>query len=131
MCVEQFLCYAGRMGSWGTEPWQSDRAQDWLEVMFSLTGLAEHIEETLSRTVEDYTDEIRAAAFVLLALGKEAWPANAYTRCAMLARMRLTEMVECRVFTNPAFVQSIQKQLHRLRGGQGGISDSEETKLPR
>jgi len=98
--------------------------------MFSLTGLAEHIEETLSRTVEDYADEIRAAAFVLLALGKEVWSADAYTRCATLARLRLTEMVEHRIFKNPAFVQSIQGQLSRLRGGQDGISDSEETKLP-
>lgn len=44
------------------------------------TGLAWHIEETLIRTVEDFADEIQAAAFVLLAFGKEAWPADAYTR---------------------------------------------------
>lgn len=41
-----------------------------------LTGLAENIEETLHRTVDDYADEIRVAAFVLLALGKEAWLAD-------------------------------------------------------
>ena len=118
------------MGSWGTEPWQNDSAQNWFEEMFSLTGLAEHIEETLSRTVEDYADEIRATAIVLLALGKEAWPVEAYTRCATLARMRLAEMLEHRVFKNPAFVQFVQEQLARLGGGQDGISDSGETKLP-
>ena len=48
----------------------------------------------------------------------------------MLARMRLTEMLERGVFTNSAFDQSFQQQLARLRGGQKGISDSEETKLP-
>ncbi len=111
---ELVLCYAGRMGSWGTEPWQNDPAQDWFEEMFSLTGLAGHIEESLSRTVEDYADEIRAAAFVVVALGKEAWPAEAYTRCATLARLRLTEMLEHCVFANPAFVQSIQQQLAQL-----------------
>ena len=51
---------------------QSDRAQDWFEEMFSLTGLTERIEESLSRTVNGYADEIRAASFVPLALGKEA-----------------------------------------------------------
>ena len=102
------------MGSWGTEPWQCDRSQDWFEEMFSLTGLAGHLEETLNRTVEEYADEIRTAAFVVVALGKEAWPADAYTRCATLARLRLTEMLERRVFTNPAFVHSIELQLVRL-----------------
>lgn len=127
---ELVLCYAGRMGAWGIEPWQNDPAQNWFDEMFSLTGLAGHIEETLSRTVDDYADEIRAAAFVLLTLGKEVWPTDAYARCATLARLRLTEMLERRVFTNPAFVESVQQQLARLGGGHNGTSDSEETKLP-
>ncbi len=117
------------MGAWGVEPWQCDSAMNWFDEMFSLTGLAGHIEETLTRKVDDYSDEIRAAAFVVVALGKEAWPADAYTRCATLARLRLTEMLERHVFANPAFVQSIQQQLVRLGGGPGGAVDSEETKL--
>ena len=102
------------MGAWGIEPWQNDPAQEWFDEMFSLTGLAGHIEETLSRKVDDFADEIRAAAFVVVALGKEAWPAEAYTRCAMLARLRLTEMLERRIFANPAFVQAVEQQLVRL-----------------
>ncbi len=102
------------MGSWGVEPWQNDPAQEWFDEMFSLTGLAGQIEETLSRKVDDYADEIRAAAFVVFALGKEAWPADAYTRCSTLASLRLTEMLERRAFANPAFVHSIELQLVRL-----------------
>ena len=102
------------MGAWGVEPWQCDSAMNWLDEMFALTGLAEHVEETLHRKVEDHADEIRAAAFVIVALGKDAWPADAYTRCARLARLRLTEMLDQHVFTNPAFVHSIELQLARL-----------------
>lgn len=44
--------------------------------------------------------------------------------------MRLTEMLEHRVLTNRAFVQSIQQWLARLSGQQDETIDSKETKLP-
>jgi hypothetical protein len=63
------------MGTWGHHPWENDSAADWFGDMFDRTKLADVVEETLQRDVEDSADEIRAAAAVLLAFGHTfIWP---------------------------------------------------------
>lgn len=104
------------MGYWGCEPCQNDRAADWFDGLFDATGLAHHLEETLHRTVEDGADEIRAAAFIILALDSVIWPPGVYERCAEAARSRLTEMIERQLFTNPRTLESVQRQLASLKG---------------
>ncbi len=102
------------MGYWGIEPWQNDGAMNWFENFFELTGIAVHLEETLSRTVEDAADEIRAAVMVLLTLEAVAWSGDVYESLATLARDRLTEMLGRGIYTNSDIIESIRSQLARL-----------------
>jgi hypothetical protein len=63
------------MGTWGHEPWANDQAADWYAELFEKTKLSDHIEQTLQSNISDNYDEIRAAAFVLVVLGRiNIWP---------------------------------------------------------
>jgi hypothetical protein len=63
------------MGAWATAPWDNDGAADWFGDMFDDTGLAKYVAATLERDPEEYHEEIRAAAYLLVALGRTyIWP---------------------------------------------------------
>src|SRR5262249_17257550 len=69
----QMIDYSPEVGmsAWGTAAWDSDAAADWFGDMFEATGLAKYVEETLEREPEEDTyEEIRAAAYMLVALGR-------------------------------------------------------------
>ena len=59
------------MGAWDKLPWDNDAAADWFDELFKKTKLARHVEDTLNLKVEEAPDEIRAAASVLLFLGRD------------------------------------------------------------
>ena len=86
------------MGSWGTKPWDSDDAADWVERMMKETGLAKFVGDTLHREINvDFpgdADEIRAAAAVLLLLGDAyVWPFEDREQHLKLAISRLDEIL--------------------------------------
>jgi hypothetical protein len=63
------------MGAWAKNPWDNDSAADWFGDMFDATGLAKYVEETLERDAEVHHESIRAAAYMLVALGRVyIWP---------------------------------------------------------
>jgi len=104
------------MGTWGIEPWASDRAADWFDAMFNTTGLALHIEETLQRDVQEHAEEIRAAAFVLGALGRSyVWPADRLIRNLKQAATRLEEILVSGICTNRDIRSAIESQLADIR----------------
>ena len=55
------------MGAWATAAWDNDGAADWFTELFDATGLANYVRETLQRDVEEYDEEVRAAAYMLIA----------------------------------------------------------------
>jgi len=81
------------MGAWGTRAWENDAAADWFDELFDKTDLARRVEEALSWDVEDQAPEIRAAAYVLVALGHHfIWPSDQLQHHLALAISRLEEI---------------------------------------
>jgi len=104
------------MGMWGLEAWQNDGAADWYDATFELTGLSEHVEETLNLRVDDHIEEIRAAAHLLSVLGENyIWPSNSRARCIRLAASRLEEIVHDKHITHPELVDKIRTEIEALR----------------
>src|SRR5947207_6141482 len=79
------------MGAWGNAPWDNDLAADWFAELVGDTGLADRVEQTLKhRDLEEYAPEIRAAAYVLIALGRNyIWPVDDLDRHLKLAIKKL------------------------------------------
>jgi hypothetical protein len=84
------------MGAWGSAPWDNDLAADWFAELLGATRLARRIEKTLNhRDLEEYPPEVRAAAYVLLALGRNyIWPVDDLERHLALAIAKLEAMRE-------------------------------------
>lgn len=106
------------MGAWGKLPWDNDGAADWFGVLFEKTKLAKQVEDTLRLDVEDSHEEIRAAASVLLFLGRNyIWPVNDLDRHLTLAADRLEEVSRVAVIAeSPEFVDEIRAEIQELRG---------------
>lgn len=105
------------MGAWGKLPWDNDSAADWYGDLFEMTKLAEHVEDTLKLNVEDSYEEIRAAASVLLFLGRVyIWPVHDLDRHLALAADRLEEVSRVDVVAEtPELVEEIHAEIQELR----------------
>jgi hypothetical protein len=62
------------MGTWGSQPWESDDAADWFAKTFEGIDLDARVEQALK--YDDRYGEIRAAAYLLRVLGHspQVWP---------------------------------------------------------
>lgn len=81
------------MGAWAMAAWDNDGAADWFGDMFDATGLANYVRETLKRDVEGYDEEVRAAAYMVVALGRVyIWPINDLDSDLALAIAKLEEI---------------------------------------
>ncbi|MCD4675967.1 MAG: DUF4259 domain-containing protein [Desulfobacula sp.] len=58
------------MGAWNTKPWDNDTAADWFGKLFEETNLKEKIREGLDMDMDLYLETIRAAACILMFLGR-------------------------------------------------------------
>lgn len=100
------------MGTWGYAAWQNDAALDWIDEFFSETKLASQVEKTLNSDPEEYHDEIRAAAYILAALGQDfIWPVNDLQRHLKLAIEKLEAIKEL----DPNLSDAIDEDLAVLR----------------
>ncbi len=62
------------MGSWDYKPWDNDSAADWFADLLQ-GSFVEKIEETLNLDPKKNYEEIRAACYVLIQLGRPyIWP---------------------------------------------------------
>jgi HEAT repeat protein len=79
------------MGAWGSAAWDNDLAADWFGELFGATKLARRVEKTLKHSdIEEYAPEIRAAAYMLVALGRNyVWPVEDFDRHLRLAISKL------------------------------------------
>jgi hypothetical protein len=106
------------MGAWGKLPWENDGAADWFGALFEKTKLAKQVEDTLKLDVDESHEEIRAAASVLLFLGRDyIWPVNDLDRHLTLAADRLEEVCRAAVIAeSPELVDEISGEIRELRG---------------
>ena len=105
------------MGAWGTAAWENDGAADWFGDTFDATGLARHVEETLNGDVDDACEEIRAAAYLLVALGRVyIWPVDDLDRHLALAIGKLEAIRALEMDQEvPEFVAAIDQEIEVLR----------------
>ena len=101
------------MGKWGYEPWANDSAANWFDSTFDLTGLAEHVEQTLNLPIDEHADEVRAAAYIVTLLSEHyMWPINSRTRCVRIAIARLHEIAAD--VADSQLAQSLQNEIVAL-----------------
>lgn len=105
------------MGAWGTAAWDNDSAADWFNDVIDATGLAGHVEEALNRDPVDDPDVIRAAAFLLVQLGRVyIWPVDDLDRHLALAVRQLEAVRELESFREAdGFVAAIDAEIAELR----------------
>lgn len=104
------------MGAWGKMPWENDGAADWFGSLFDKTKLAKHVENTLKLDAANSHEEIRAAAGVLLFLGRDyIWPDD-LDQQLMLAANKLDEIIFLDVVAeSPESVEDIRSEIEELR----------------
>jgi hypothetical protein len=107
----------GLMGTWDIQPWDNDKACEWFDDLFERTKLAKDVEDALHGNVENSHEEIRAAAAVLLFLGRPyIWPAYDLDRHLALAADRLEEVARVEVIAEaPEYVEQIRAEIAELR----------------
>jgi len=105
------------MGTWDKLPWDNDGAADWFGDLFDKTKLHQHVENTLQQNVTDSHEEIRAAASVLLFLGRAyIWPGHDLDRHLTLAASQLEEISRLDEITeSPEIVDEIRAEIQELR----------------
>lgn len=102
------------MGTWGPAAWDNDSAADWFGDMFDATKLAAHVEETLLLDPEEDADEIRAAAYMLVALGRNyIWPIDDLDRHLALAIEKL-EAIKL-LYAEEDFETTINDEIAQLK----------------
>ncbi len=78
------------MGAWNLSPWDNDKAADWFGALFDELPLAAKVEKTLNLDVNLHHEEIRAAAALLIMLGRtNVWPIDKLDRHLELAIDRM------------------------------------------
>lgn len=105
------------MSAWAASAWDNDSAADWFGDMFDATGLAKYVEETLERDVEEYHEEIRAAAYMVVVLGRVyVWPINDLDNHLALAITKLEKIKALQTYqVAPDFVKAIDEEIAVLK----------------
>lgn len=81
------------MGAWDLSPWDNDKAADWFGGLFEELPLAAKVEATLNLDASLHHEEIRAAAALLIMLGRTyVWPVDELDRHLKLAIERMAEL---------------------------------------
>jgi hypothetical protein len=105
------------MGTWASAAWDNDSAADWYADMFHATGLATYVAEALDRDIEEHRDEIRAAAYLLVALGRVyVWPIEDLEKHLALAITKLEAIKALETFKDsPDCVRAVDEEIAVLR----------------
>jgi hypothetical protein len=119
------------MGAWGVAPWDNDSAADWFGDLFDEIPLAARVEETLNADPEEYAEEIRAAAALLIMLGRTyMWPVDDMDRHLELAIAQM-EKVQARYEDEPEFASAVAEEItvlkSRLSNNQDGPTAPQPT----
>ena len=103
------------MGAWGLSPWEDDSAADWFGVLFDELPIAAKVEEALNLDPEDEGAEIRAAASMLIMLGRSfIWPIDDLDRHLRLAIEQMTKVAAANE-DEPDFASAINEEIAILK----------------
>lgn len=103
------------MGAWGKEPWENDAAADWFGDVMENSGLPLMVEAALVLDVEEHHEDIRAAAYVLLSLGRTfIWPVQKLDEHLRLAIQKLREIAAMEIYAEAGFAPVIEKEIAEL-----------------
>ncbi len=121
------------MGTWDTKPWDNDGGADWYGILFDETGLRDKVRKTLEMDLDEGFEEIRAAASLLLFLGRTyIWPVEELDEDLELAIKRLKEVQQYDLYAEEDdFVTEIGREISLLESRiQDGppIPDSDDNK---
>lgn len=118
------------MGTWGFAPWDDDSAADWFGDLFEELPLAAKVEQTLNLDPEEYAAEIRAAASLLVMLGRTyIWPIDDIDRHLQLA---ITAMEKVRAIFDdePEFATAVDAEISILKSRQANQQDAPAVPQP-
>lgn len=106
------------MGAWDSKPWDNDGAADWFGDTFDATGLRTKVRAALEMDIDDGHEEIRAAAAVLLFLGRiYIWPMDHIEDDLTLAIKRLEELRNYDLYRGlDEYVAEISNEIEVLKG---------------
>ena len=109
------------MGTWGAAAWDNDDAADWFYDLFASTKLAARVEKALkTKDVEEYAGKIRAAAYMLVALGRVyIWPVDDLRRHLQLAIEKLEAISQLEDYEGD---ESIAVEITELRSRLGSLA---------
>jgi len=105
------------MGTWGIEPWDNDRAADWFGDTFERLKIAEHVAATLQLDPVDNHEEIRAAASLLVMLGRAyVWPVERLDQDLSLAARKLEQLLAVpELNESEEIIAAIRQEIQELR----------------
>lgn len=117
------------MGAWGSTAWDNDDAADWFGELFETTNLARHVEKALNeRDLEEYAGKVRAAAYLLVALGRVyIWPVPDLERQLKLAIAKLEAIRELPDYQGWL---EVDEEIAVLRSRLGGSDGRDAPGLP-
>lgn len=118
------------MGAWGVAPWDSDSAADWYGDLFDELPLAAKVEETLKADPEEYAEEIRAAAALLIMLGRTyMWPVDDMDRHLELAIAQM-EKVQATYEDEPELASAVAEEIAVLKSRLANNQDGPTVQQP-
>ena len=106
------------MGAWDFQPWDNDSAADWYGDLFDRTKLAQHVEATLQLDPETNGEKVRAAASLVLMLGRTyIWPIHDLDRHLTLAADQLERLAQASEEAEdpPELIAQIRAEIAELR----------------
>lgn len=102
------------MGYWGTAPWDNDDAADWFVSAMSQTKLPDLIERTLRADPVKHADQIRAAAALLVLLGRAYTYDERFEEHLNLA-IEALDLIKPRYKDDPEFAYWIEREMKVLQ----------------
>jgi hypothetical protein len=103
------------MGAWGKAPWDNDGAAEWFDGVMGSSGLPLRVEAALVLDAEEHHEEVRAAAYVLAALGRTfIWPVDKLDAHLTLAIEKLRRIASMEIYVEAGFSPLIEQEIAEL-----------------
>lgn len=121
------------MSAWGHAPWDGDAAADWYGDLFEKFPLGTEVEAALMLDPEESADEIRAAAALLIMLGRTyIWPINDIDRHLKLAIEQMEKVHAIYVADDePEFATAVAEEIAVLKSRHENAKDSPTIPQPK
>lgn len=105
------------MGTWGINPWDSDKAADWYSEVMESCRIREKWLEGMRSNLEDDAEVVRAAVGLFLMLGRVyVWPIKQYDKDLELAISKCEALLKVDELEEvPEFIEQIRLELQELQ----------------